>query len=236
MSSSLRDWAAHRIAKRSVLEIHNDGINGLRVKRDPRLWREGVDGRPRPSEVRLTFAVETMMTAQAAEIILRERPQTSAIVNVGRFCHYSGAAKALAHERNVEIYTFGEVASALESPQFWGHEWSYRRRIKSNLTREHTRVSSVSHICEELLLVDRVGLPPVQLIVADVYVLGVVELLTILEKHPDAAAIVNFGSYTQYTDEAKHRAISMGVGLFQYGQLLGALHLEGHRFVNHGRA
>jgi len=41
---------------------------------------------------------------------------------------------------------------------------------------------------------------------------------------------VTLSGYNRYTDEAKWKGIEDGVGVFKFGELLGALHQEGDDF------
>lgn len=70
--------------------------------------------------------------------------------------------------------------------------------------------------------VDKLG--TVTVYVTNEYVIGHAELLAIITKCPEINCIVSMSRWNHYTDEAKGYAVRNKVGLFKFGEFLGALH------------
>lgn len=95
----------------------------------------------------------------------------------------------------------------------------------------HTKVLAVEEVTAQVFLLKRHGLSDVRVWVCDVYTLGVADYFAIRQADPDIDCIVTLSGYNQYTTQASEQGIADGVGVFKFGELMGALHKEGEDFV-----
>jgi hypothetical protein len=189
----------------------------------------------RPGQPDLLISVTSASWLDAEEVnrAVDRNPAIDAVVNMGYQSHYSAEAKRAAARFGIEVYSFRELCGAINQDPFKGYEWGAVSHVKHTLPT-HSRVVSVENICEQELLIRRTGkLSPIRFVVATIYTLGQVDVRKILQYHPDTQAILNLGGYNQYSSAAKSLATNSGVGLFTYGELMGALNFEGRRFLSY---
>jgi hypothetical protein len=75
--------------------------------------------------------------------------------------------------------------------------------------------------------------PDVYVCLTNQYILGVADVIEILEAAPESTCIVSTMGYNQYTPQAKEYARERGVGLFTAKQFLGAVNYVGSRFLDY---
>lgn len=98
----------------------------------------------------------------------------------------------------------------------------------------HGKVSSISHESHTVFVVNRVaGLTDVRVWVCDVYTLGLADYLKIRAADPEIDAIVTMSGYNSWTRDAKEQGYSDGVGVFKFGEFMGALNYDGHDFIHY---
>lgn len=95
------------------------------------------------------------------------------------------------------------------------------------------RVTTVEHETGQTLRVIRNGLPNVKIFMTNVYVVGEAEAYEILSANPDVDAIVTMSAWNGYSREAKTMCKTRNVGLFKFGELLGAIYYEGQQFLDY---
>ena len=164
--------------------------------------------------------------------MLQEATWVDLTVNPGLRHHNSGWARAIGRDQGKPVFTHGELMASLLREDAAEYEEPQMVWARDGLA-QHGRVTHVTELCERVIHVTRNGLSDVDVVVAEVYSLGAADVTKILRQHPDAAAILNMNSYSQYTHEAKQQARHSGVGLFTWGELFGALNFEGSRFLDY---
>jgi hypothetical protein len=97
----------------------------------------------------------------------------------------------------------------------------------------HNSVAEVEGLCEAAFRLHRHGMSDVDVVLADVYSLGVADVVRILREHKGVEAILNVHPYGQYSADAKARAADAGAGLFSYKELFGALRHKGSDFIGY---
>lgn len=95
----------------------------------------------------------------------------------------------------------------------------------------HTKVKTVAAVDDQAFVLERVDLSDVRVWVCDVYTLGVADYMAIRMSDPNIDCVVTMSGYNQYTPQAKAQGLSDNVGVFKFGDLMGALHREGEDFV-----
>ena len=155
-----------------------------------------------------------------------------AIVNTGRGCHCPADSAASARRSGVALLAMRDLMFALNYEDLLEYE---NRQIKYAIDTlgQHDGVEIVEKLCEAAIRVQRAGLTDVDVVLVDIYALGVAEVVRTLRGHPFADAILNINPYGQYSADAKARAKDAKVGLFTYKELFGAIRHEGSRFVDY---
>src|SRR5215211_7317738 len=97
--------------------------------------------------------------------------------------------------------------------------------------RGHARVQSVSQESRNVFVIERRDMPTVRAWVCDEYTLGIADYMNVRREDPEVDCIVTMSGYNRYTREAKDQGLEDDVGVFKFGELLGALNREGHEFV-----
>jgi hypothetical protein len=98
----------------------------------------------------------------------------------------------------------------------------------------HDKVASVRQESQNVFVVTRFGsLPEVRAWVCDVYTVGLADYLKITQADPEVDCIVTMSGYNSWTREAKEQGYDDDVGVFKFGELMGALNYEGDDFVRY---
>jgi hypothetical protein len=99
---------------------------------------------------------------------------------------------------------------------------------------DHDKVIRVNQESDNVFVVERVGgLPEVRVWLCDVYTLGLADYFHITKADPDVDAIVTISGFNSWTREAKEQGYEDEVGVFKFGQFMGALHEDGDSFVHY---
>jgi len=97
----------------------------------------------------------------------------------------------------------------------------------------HDRVTSVTQESQNVFAVERDGMTPIRAWVCDVYVVGIADYAHMIEQEPDIDCIVTMSGYNSWSPEAKNQGYEDEVGVFKFGEFMGALNYEGHDFVQY---
>lgn len=94
-------------------------------------------------------------------------------------------------------------------------------------------IITVEHEGAQTLQVVRSRLPNVKVFMTNIYVVGEAEAYEILSANPDVSAIVTMSAWNGYSNAAKTMCKTRNVGLFKFGELLGAIYYEGQQFLDY---
>jgi hypothetical protein len=95
-------------------------------------------------------------------------------------------------------------------------------------------VASVAHESQNVFVVTRLGgLTKVRAWVCDENTLGIAAYQNIKNADPEVEAIVTMSGYNSWTREAKEQGYDDGVGVFKFGEFMGALNFDGDAFVRY---
>jgi hypothetical protein len=109
-----------------------------------------------------------------------------------------------------------------DKPYYKDIEW-----VEMKLS-SHNRVTALKQVgtSGQLLSITRDRGDVLLVWLSDVYTLGEAEYLHIRKLSPDINCILKVSGYTHYTPEAKEQAVQDRIGLFSFGELMGALNVE----------
>lgn len=99
--------------------------------------------------------------------------------------------------------------------------------------RSNPVVASTTQIDEHRFLVERPEKPKLNLFLTNVYIVGRADVIEILATAPNTNAIVTMSAWNSYSHDAKSYAKEQGVGLFKFGEFLGAVYYVGKRFLDY---
>lgn len=217
------DFVADKLRRHDGVDsVERLGPNALRLKR-----KHGH------STVEVLTVDFVELDATDLDELIVDFPDASGIVNVRRDAKYTGAAKERAQQRGVGLFTMKELMGAAGSGDFAGYErrsMEYAKRV----VPQHSHVLAVEHVDQDRLLVVRNDLPNIKFVTADIYIVGVADVRSLLTTYPDIDAIVKTNPNGEYSDAAKEAARSAGVGLFTFKEFMGALNFSGQRFLDYG--
>ena len=100
--------------------------------------------------------------------------------------------------------------------------------LKSNPVVEDVTLES-----EETLVLKRKNKADLRVHLTNTYIVGYADVHEILSEDPAVNAIVTMSQWNGYTDTAKLNCKDRGVGLFKFGEFLGAVYYEGKKFVDY---
>ena len=107
-------------------------------------------------------------------------------------------------------------------------------RAMERALETHTAVAGVERINDHTLLIQRTGnRPSVRMYLTNIYTLGAADVDEILAEDPAANLIVSVSLWNSFTGSAKATAAERGVGLFKFGEALGAINYVGARFLKY---
>ncbi len=102
-----------------------------------------------------------------------------------------------------------------------------------NAISRHGRVVGVEQIEEQIFLIKRHLLSDVLAYYTNVYIIGVVDVVELLDLNNGLNSIVTASGWNSYTQDAKEYALNANVGLFKMKEFMGALHYDGRRFIHY---
>jgi hypothetical protein len=100
--------------------------------------------------------------------------------------------------------------------------------LKSNPVVEDVIVES-----ECRLIVRRKSKADLRVYLTNTYVLGDADVHEIFSEDPNIDAIVTMSQWNGYSESAKLNCKGRGVGLFKFGEFLGAVYYEGEKFLDY---
>lgn len=96
----------------------------------------------------------------------------------------------------------------------------------------HDKVVSVEQESQNVFVVTRAGeLSDVRVWVCDVYTLGIADYLEITRRDSEVDAIVTMSGYNSWTRDAKNQGYDDEVGVFKFGEFMGALNYDSAELV-----
>ncbi len=219
---TVTDFVSGALAKHSA--VHEVG-----VVRDGLLRLSRLDGK---SSVDLGVLQVAWPSPALIESWISSNPGLDAIVNTGKGCHCPADSAAAARRSGVALLAMRDLMFALNGDDLLGYENRQMKYAMDTLS-QHDRVESAEGFCEETIRLHRIGMADVDVVLVDIYALGVAEVVRTLREHSFANAILNINPYGNYSADAKARAKDANVGLFTYKELFGALRHEGSGFLDY---
>jgi hypothetical protein len=101
-------------------------------------------------------------------------------------------------------------------------------RIKwiDRLLRQHPNVAAAPRAQDIVFNIERKRGPAIQLVCLDEYACGIARVLELLEYFPKTNLIYVGGVWNGYTDEAKEYCLAAQIGLYNTGEMSGALYRD----------
>ncbi len=91
----------------------------------------------------------------------------------------------------------------------------------------HSEIVSFEVTDHHLFRIRRKRIPEeVNVVLVDIYTVGLADVFKALEEFPDATCLVTNGNWNAYTSEAKEYGLQNGFGVFNAVEFLGALHWD----------
>ncbi len=103
----------------------------------------------------------------------------------------------------------------------------------SKYLRSNGRVSETHQLDEHRFKVDRRGVPDLNVYLTNIYIVGEADIIEILAEAPETNAIVTMSAWNGYSNDAKSYAKDHDVGLFKFGEFLGAVYYVGKQFLDY---
>jgi hypothetical protein len=100
--------------------------------------------------------------------------------------------------------------------------------LKANQLIEEATLES-----PQVLTVKRKNKRNLRVHLTNTYIVGDADAHEILSEDPDVEAIVTMSQWNGYTDSAKASCKDRGVGLFKFGEFLGAVYYDGDEFLDY---
>lgn len=99
--------------------------------------------------------------------------------------------------------------------------------------KSNPRVTSVEHDNGQILRISRRGLSSINVYMTNIYIVGEAEAHDIISSNPNLNAIVTMSAWNGYSRDAKTTCKTKGIGLFKFGEFLGATYYEGQQFLDY---
>ena len=107
---------------------------------------------------------------------------------------------------------------------------SYFERVISG----HTAVESLNEISENVYEIERTGgRPKIRVLVADIYVVSEADIFEIVTTNSGLTCVLLIGFYNRYSGDAKERAKTENIGLFNMKEFFGAINFIGQKLINY---
>lgn len=103
----------------------------------------------------------------------------------------------------------------------------------SKYLRSNAVVRETNQLDEHRFLVIRNEKPDLNVYLTNIYIVGEADVIEILAEAPDTNAIVTMSAWNSYSNDAKSYAKEQGIGLFKFGEFLGAIYYVGQRFLDY---
>lgn len=103
-----------------------------------------------------------------------------------------------------------------------------------SVIRGHNAVESLNEISEYIYEIKRTeGRPNIKVLVADIYVVSEADIFEIATTNNDLTCVLLIGFCNRYSDDAKERAITEGIGLFNMKEFFGAINYMGEKLIRY---
>lgn len=212
MSNDVIDWAVGKLEKDNKLKILDrtpESFLNVQYKDDyPFLLAIlGVQGFIKRHDVEPLFIGDA-------------KPQL--VVNIPSKTLWSGSAIDYIHSASAAFGSLGDAYRASSN----GNAGSYRNKNMAFFIKgmnQHTNVTNVAYVYENVFYVDRVRGKSLTVAVVDAYNMSAEDVRNAKAQFGHLDIIVKSTSYGSITDQAKTAAESMNVQVLKFGELMGRL-------------
>lgn len=98
----------------------------------------------------------------------------------------------------------------------------------------HTAVQSLKEVSENVYEIERTGgRPKIRVLVADIYIVSEADIFEIVTTNYDLTCVLLIGFYNRYSEDAKERAKTENIGLFNMKDFFGAINYIGQKLINY---
>ncbi|MFD9355408.1 hypothetical protein [Streptomyces sp. NPDC060031] len=98
---------------------------------------------------------------------------------------------------------------------------------------QHSAIRGYEEVETQFFKVDRFKHPAVNLYVTNIYTVGVADVQEIIEGEASITCILTVSAWNSYTPQAREYAKAIGVGLFRFYEMMGALNYAGNEFLDY---
>jgi hypothetical protein len=134
---------------------------------------------------------------------------------------YEWSAKEVVRDRGSDLYTIAQLWGALQS-KLKGYEEPKVRYFLSRF-EDHNRVTAIERLSDRLVTIERQGLEPLVVHIADEYILSEEFVLKVLRADPGVDIIANISQWNHYSPIGAQTARDYGIRVFDHKELYGAL-------------
>ncbi len=98
----------------------------------------------------------------------------------------------------------------------------------------HTAVESLKKVYENVYEIVRTGgRPAIRVLVADIYVVSEADIFEIVTTNYNLTCVLLIGFYNRYSGDAKERAKTENIGLFNMKEFFGAINYIEQKLINY---
>ena len=109
---------------------------------------------------------------------------------------------------------------------------------------DHKMVMMLDKVEEQVYFVLRRGKPAIKVFLTNIYIVSTTDVFEITSSHDGITCIVTMSMWNSYSSDAKEYAKEKGIrgvstlkknqlGLFRFGEFMGALYYEGNKFLDY---
>lgn len=99
--------------------------------------------------------------------------------------------------------------------------------------RSNQVVRRTHQLDEHRFQVERTEKPNLDVYLTNIYIVGEADVIEILAEAPETDVIVTMSAWNSYSNDAKSYAKEHDVGLFKFGEFLGAVYYVGQKFLDY---
>lgn len=92
--------------------------------------------------------------------------------------------------------------------------------------RKHDCVKSVEQLSDQKYILHLIDRKKINIYLTDIYTVGIADVMEIETKYPEVNCILTISNWNGYTKDAKCYAEDNKIGLFLFGELMGALNFD----------
>jgi hypothetical protein len=207
MGNKATDWVAKKLEENKELAI---------VQRTP---EDFLIVRSQENHEFLVSVLSVQNEQSDVEPLFAGATKPQFIVNVPSKTLWSGAAICRIHAAAAAFGTLGEVSRAATT----GDVGSYRNKNMGffiNAMKQHSNVSSVSYVYENVFQADRKSGPSLIVAVIDAYNMSAEDVRNAKNRFDQFDIVVKASSYGSITHQANAAAKSMGAEALTYSELM----------------